>query len=44
MSDQGQGAGNYSSQPNTGFGGNAPMTMDSSQMAEPSFTEDDIPF
>jgi single-strand DNA-binding protein len=46
----GQGAGNngnqqqYGSQSNSFGGGNAPMTMDSSQMAEPSFTEDDIPF
>jgi len=46
----GQGAGNYGNQqqygsPSNSFGGgNAPMAMDTSQMAEPSFTEDDIPF
>ncbi|MBU6376566.1 MAG: single-stranded DNA-binding protein [Bdellovibrionales bacterium] len=37
---QGAGAGN----PANNFGGNAPTTMDTSGMAEPSFTEDDIPF
>ncbi len=46
----GQGAGNYGNQqqygsPSNSFGGgNAPMAMDTTQMAEPSFTEDDIPF
>ena len=49
----GQGAGNYGSagygaqsgsQSNSFGGGNAPMAMDTSQVAEPSFTEDDIPF
>jgi single-strand DNA-binding protein len=45
----GQGAGNYNNnqygnQANSFGGGNAPMAMDTSQMAEPSFTEDDIPF
>ena len=49
----GQGAGNYGSagygaqsgsQSNSFGGGNAPMAMDASQVAEPSFTEDDIPF
>ncbi|NDD91535.1 single-stranded DNA-binding protein [bacterium] len=37
---QGAGAGNAANN----FGGNAPTTMDTSGMAEPSFTEDDIPF
>ena len=32
------------SQSNSFGGGNAPMAMDTSQVAEPSFTEDDIPF
>jgi single-strand DNA-binding protein len=44
----GQNAGNYGNQygnqSNSFGGGNAPMAMDTSQMAEPSFTEDDIPF
>ncbi len=44
---QSMGAGSYGGNQygnQGGFGGNAPMAMDTSGMAEPSFTEDDIPF
>ncbi|MEN9722214.1 MAG: single-stranded DNA-binding protein [Pseudomonadota bacterium] len=37
------GSGGYAGS-SMGFGSNAPMAMDTSGMAEPSFTEDDIPF